>query len=1112
MKVSDVIHGRVVTLDLRRADGEQLPDGLVAKSELFLLSGEAEHLRLQARDQVWEVEGVAPRDHDTLRHLGTRDLPRLAWLVQPAPAKGPADKVLVQVHEFPAAFVWNEPVEIGIDDKVVDDMRKRRKRLVSVESVVQWLTERILLHPRGLGGSPRALLSGTPMPDADQKTAFRLYGAGYAVDVQRGTDDRLRATRVVEARRAVEGDDRRPIYLATGQISFCDVTLAGQFRGIAQTELDNLVAQADSYLGLWREYNEKERQAVLRRARQFGWVRYSSCQQLPDGAWRFGLNIDGDRAGEFWSRLDALDGEHLQTGPEVPPAIQGVDTDGGLKGPRRPFVGEVTGRRASPPSLSLRPPPDQDDRVPPAEGFIFVSLGGDEVRIARRTAAWERIRSCTNPLPQLGMMIEGQPVPERHSRRLRPVTKAVRDVFASPNDRQRLALEVSLNTPDIALVQGPPGTGKTRVIAALQARLAEKDEGVDPDGLSGNTLLTSFQHDAVENAAAATRVMGLPAVKVGYRRGSDEVRDGVETWATETAQAVRAARAQAGSEDSVHSALQAVREIAVAYLEAPSGRDKPEEILRRVSDVASAWVPAEVAAELSRLAAGFVTTGKASLGDEDRAFALKAVRSLRVEAVPFSDDGPANAHKALRRLQRLDGFALADEESSNLAAAAAFSEDEVPPDELLNRIRSTRDALIDRLQHADESIATPRAHADVGSTIMRVVDALTARASESAPGVDVAVAQWLAALEKDPDGIREAVQHYSMVLAATCQQSVSRSMEDAKLGEDTVFRTVIVDEAARSNPLDLLIPMALGERRVILVGDHRQLPHILEPDIEREIEQSVQEETRHALRRSLFEKLFTELREREKRDGVKRTVTLNVQYRMHPLLGQFVSEQFYEPYGEGFGSGREEREFEHSVTLGAGCSLAGKVAAWIDVPFEAGSESGGRSKARTIEARRVAQEAFDVVSRHPELSVGVITFYAAQRNELFAAMSHVDLTEPDDTGGYRVRDKWRRTNDGRERLRVGTVDAFQGKEFDVVFLSLARSNRVQVKDEVSRRRRYGFLLLENRLCVAMSRQHRLLVVVGDSSMTKGPDAESSVPGLVAFRQLCEGQSGTVIRN
>jgi len=378
--------------------------------------------------------------------------------------------------------------------------------------------------------------------------------------------------------------------------------------------------------------------------------------------------------------------------------------------------------------------------------------------------------------------------------------------------------------------------------------------------------------------------------------------------------------------------------------------------------------------------------------------------------------------------------------------------------------------------------------------------------------VGFAVAGWIDALEHDPEGIRDAVQHYSMVLAATCQQAVSRSMKDAKIGESTVFRTVIVDEAARSNPLDLLIPMALAERRVVLVGDHRQLPHILEPDIERELEQSVEALTHSALRRSLFEKLFTELRAREQTDGIKRTVTLDRQYRMHPVLGQLISEQFYEPHGEGFGSGRDERELRHSVALARGGSLAGKVAAWVDVPSGEGPETGGRSKTRPAEARRVAEEVFHVASGQPELSVGVISFYVAQRDEILETMSNFDLTEQDDAGDYRVRDRWRRTTDGRERLRVGTVDAFQGKEFDIVFLSLARSNRVRVADEASRRRRYGFLLLENRLCVAMSRQHRLLVVVGDIGMANGPDAEASIPGLVAFRRLCEGPHGRIIRS
>ena len=1114
MNVSDVIHGRVVTVDLRRADGERFPEGLIPKSEVFLTNGQGGEFLLRAGAQAWEVEGAGPGDRDALRQLGIRGLPRLAWLVQAAPANGQADRVLVRIHEFPAAFVWDdEPVDVGVDDRIVDDLRKRQKRQVSVEGAVQWLTERMLLPPRDPDDPPRAraLLSGSPGREAGRKTAFRLYGAGFAVDVERGPDDRLRATRIVGARRAVEGDERRPIYLASGQIRFCDASIAGQFRSTARTELDTLVAQSDSYLGLWQRYNDKEREAILRRARRFRWVSYSDCRQLPDGIRRFRIDVKAGEDGDLSERLDTLDGESLEAGEEVPPAVQGEDSAGSSRTPRRPFTGELAGRQTSPPSLDLRPPPDQDDRDPPGRGYLFVSLGGDEVRIRRRTDAWQRIRSCANPIPQLGLIIEGQPVPERHGRRLQPITKAVRDVFPAPNDRQRIALDVALNTPDIALVQGPPGTGKTRVIAALQARLAEQDEGVGSGGLSGNTLLTSFQHDAVENAAAATRVMGLPAVKVGYRRGSDEARDGVEIWATETVQAVRAARGQAGAEDSVHGMLRTVRETAVTYLNAPAGRDEPAAVLRRVSEAAGRWLPSELADDLVRLRVELSRSVSVRVGDEDRAFALKAVRALRVEAAPFSDDGPANAHKAFRRLRRLDGFTLTGEEAACLEQAASQDPEAAVEDKLLARLRETRNALIDRLRPADDGSAAPRPHADVETAIMRVIDALTERAKETAPGADIAVAGWVEALEHDLAGVRDTVRHYSMVLAATCQQSVSRPMADAKGGEDTVFRTVIVDEAARSNPLDLLIPMACAERRIILVGDHRQLPHLLEPDIERELEQSVQEETRSALRESLFKRLFTELRERERKDGVKRTVTLDRQYRMHPALGRFVSERFYEPYGEGFESGRDEEEFAYDVSLKDGTVLAGKVAAWIDVPGDHGPESVSRSKRRPAEARCVVEEAHAVVSRHPELSVGVITFYAAQRDAILSSMYEVGLTERDDEGGFRIRDEWRRTSDGRERLRVGTVDAFQGKEFDVVFLSLTRSNRIQVKDEATRRRRYGFLLLKNRLCVAMSRQHRLLVVVGDPAMVASPEAESSVLELSAFRKLCEGPDGHVVR-
>jgi superfamily I DNA and/or RNA helicase len=81
------------------------------------------------------------------------------------------------------------------------------------------------------------------------------------------------------------------------------------------------------------------------------------------------------------------------------------------------------------------------------------------------------------------------------------------------------------------------------------------------------------------------------------------------------------------------------------------------------------------------------------------------------------------------------------------------------------------------------------------------------------------------------------------------------------------------------------------------------------------------------------------------------------------------------------------------------------------------------------------------------------------------------------------------------RLRVGTVDAFQGREFDVVVVSLVRSN-----SRGDPRHRFGFTLTPNRLNVAMSRAKRLLVVAGDWQ-TFGVDMTQTAP-VRAFHALC----------
>ena len=88
------------------------------------------------------------------------------------------------------------------------------------------------------------------------------------------------------------------------------------------------------------------------------------------------------------------------------------------------------------------------------------------------------------------------------------------------------------------------------------------------------------------------------------------------------------------------------------------------------------------------------------------------------------------------------------------------------------------------------------------------------------------------------------------------------------------------------------------------------------------------------------------------------------------------------------------------------------------------------------------------------------------------------------------------------QVTVGTVDSFQGMEFDVVILSVGRSNG---KD--GRKRRYGFLSSPNRLCVCMTRQKKLLVIVGDSEYASCDEARRScddggIKPIADFYDLC----------
>lgn len=159
---------------------------------------------------------------------------------------------------------------------------------------------------------------------------------------------------------------------------------------------------------------------------------------------------------------------------------------------------------------------------------MYLSLAGQRSMGKRRLAAKQSIDSGKR-LPQLKWLLEGVAVPAARRRPISGLTPYVLESFkgGKPTEKQALALDCALNTPDLAIIIGPPGTGKTQVIAALQRCLGERAE---KQNIAAQVLVSSFQHDAVDNALERSDVFGLPGARVGGKHGESDQAALIEPW------------------------------------------------------------------------------------------------------------------------------------------------------------------------------------------------------------------------------------------------------------------------------------------------------------------------------------------------------------------------------------------------------------------------------------------------------------------------------------------------------------------------------------------------------------------------------------------------------
>jgi superfamily I DNA and/or RNA helicase len=271
------------------------------------------------------------------------------------------------------------------------------------------------------------------------------------------------------------------------------------------------------------------------------------------------------------------------------------------------------------------------------------------------------------------------------------------------------------------------------------------------------------------------------------------------------------------------------------------------------------------------------------------------------------------------------------------------------------------------------------------------------------------------------------------------------------------------------------------------------------------------------VKKSMFEYLFNRLKKLEEKDDIKRTVTLDAQYRTHPLLGDFASNNFYQKYNEGYRSPLSESHFEQRLQ-----GIENKAAIWIDVPNGQGKETvlPSRSRQRISEAKVIAEHVNKWIGSEEGsgLSFGVISFYKAQVFAVYEALQKFGITERAQDGTWQICQEYRFLENGEERLRIGTVDAFQGMEFDIVFLSMVRSQDMNalpphIRNEQDYKKKqqklFGHLMSENRLCVSMSRQKKVLAIVGDGVLANTQIAVDAVPALKNFYDLCH-EKGVIL--
>jgi predicted DNA helicase len=264
------------------------------------------------------------------------------------------------------------------------------------------------------------------------------------------------------------------------------------------------------------------------------------------------------------------------------------------------------------------------------------------------------------------------------------------------------------------------------------------------------------------------------------------------------------------------------------------------------------------------------------------------------------------------------------------------------------------------------------------------------------------------------------------VICSTLVGSVGRYIEKMQ------FHTVIIDEAAQALEPATWIPI-IKAQKVVFAGDPFQLPPTVKS----------RKAAQEGLSVTLLEKAVQRL---------EQVNLLDTQYRMHHKIMGFSNTQFYHNQLQAaeavadwqlqLSDGTPSPPMEFIDTAGCG--------------FEEQINPESQSS-YNLEEYFVLRQHLDnllVILGQQDISIGIISPYREQVLKIQEAIVHDFDHFPD------------------ADIEVNTIDAFQGQERDVIYISLVRSND---KGEI------GFLKDTRRMNVAMTRAKKKLIIIGDSA-------------------------------